>query len=760
MSGVGGQPGTEVRLPVEKDRAGASAGPDNLLRHYAGVVRRRGKWIIIGLVAGLLAGFVSTLFITKPHATATYYKATNTLVVNGGASSSSSGGGSGYTLQQAALLVQSQQLIKRVAAKLHLSSRDVASRLSATARGDVLALDITGIGTDGAQAADLANTAGDYLNAAAQAQAQQQFVDQRNALYAQLKDLQNQRDALQAKIATKPANADILEAQLTTILNEYTQIYTQTQTLGPANQTFALSVLQPASPIQINARGYAYRLNQNINSRGQAAGTATAAAPDFSETDFGTHSSIGKSTRIALGGAAGLVLGTTTAFLVEAWDDRIRRRDRVEELTGLPVLAEIPKLNREQIRTHAVPVADTPTGRAAERYRAARTSILFALQAFDTTAQPHGFDDITTGLAAAEAAERAPVIMVTSPSPSRGQEHVGGESRRGVRRQRPPHPRRRRRLPPAGRGPVPVAGAEPGRPRPSRHHPHRRRVLHRRAPRGVDTPADAVFRLRRSIAQWQDQFDIVLLDTPPMLTTNDATDLLAAADAVVLVLRAGQTRTGPAERVANVLTRFRADVLGIVLNGCDNADMDPYYAYGYGYGYTGKKGKGGPGSGVFSPSAKHDPEYVAPVAPAPNGNGNGNGNGDVGVRRRRRRHGDLLDHAPRLIRWRHRPPGASTTSRPSSGRCWRTASRPRHTARALGAVRRGVEPARRGLPQARPRRAARGCRGRRRRARRCRPAQRGGRARTDADEAAHGPRDRVRRRRSPCSTTRGSTCAC
>jgi Mrp family chromosome partitioning ATPase len=141
------------------------------------------------------------------------------------------------------------------------------------------------------------------------------------------------------------------------------------------------------------------------------------------------------------------------------------------------------------------------------------------------------------------------------------------------------------------------------------------------APRNVDTPADAVYRLRRSIAQWQDQFDVVLLDTPPMLTTNDATDLLAAADAVVLVLRAGQTRTGPAERVANVLTRFRADVLGIVLNGCDNADMDPYYAYGYGYGYTGKKGKGGPGSGVFSPSPRHDPEYVTPT----NGNGNGNG---------------------------------------------------------------------------------------------------------------------------------------
>ena len=62
-----------------------------------------------------------------------------------------------------------------------------------------------------------------------------------------------------------------------------------------------------------------------------------------------------------------------------------------------------------------------------------------------------------------------------------------------------------------------------------------------------------------------------------------------------------------------MLTRFRADVLGIVLNGCDNADMDPYYAYGYGYGYTGKKGKGGPGSGMFSPSAQPRPRVRGPA---------------------------------------------------------------------------------------------------------------------------------------------------
>jgi Mrp family chromosome partitioning ATPase len=86
------------------------------------------------------------------------------------------------------------------------------------------------------------------------------------------------------------------------------------------------------------------------------------------------------------------------------------------------------------------------------------------------------------------------------------------------------------------------------------------------------------------IDRWRDEFDIVFLDTPPMLTTNDATDLLSAADHVLLVIRSGQTRTVAAERVAALLSRFSAPVLGTILNGCSVADMDAYYGYYYYYG--------------------------------------------------------------------------------------------------------------------------------------------------------------------------------
>lgn len=588
------------------DPSAASSTPDNLLRHYAGVIRRRGRWIVLGLAAGLTAGFVSTLFMSKPKPVAVYYKATHTLVLNG-----SSNGGSSYSLADAALLVHGQTLLGKVAQKLHLSVNQLGSQVSAIQSTGGNALDVTAISPSAQQAVTLADTSALLLNAAAKQEAADQYRAAVDAANAQLDALTKQQNVLIKQINDNPDQKSLLTAQLNSVENQYSQTYSTLQSLGASAPLVSLSTLRSASPIAINARGYNYRLSQNINWSGQAPGTAQQATTEFNESSFSRPAQIGKTTRIALGGAAGLVLGASSAFLVEAWDDRVRRRERVEDLTGLPVLAEIPKLSREQVRTHSVPIVDMPTGRAAERYRAARTSVLFALQAFDTAGHVHDQETglPATGLAAADAADRAPVVMVTSPSPSEGKSTscaslAAAFADNGLRTLVVDGDFRR---PAVARFLSPVPNlVDPDMPATTRID----NVDFIAAPRGVDTPADAVYRLRRAINQWQHDYDIVLLDTPPMLTTNDATDLLAAADAVVLVLRAGQTRTGPAERVASVLTRFRADVLGIVLNGCENADMDPYYAYGYGYGYTGKKGKGGyTGTGVFSP--KNDPEYAA-----------------------------------------------------------------------------------------------------------------------------------------------------
>jgi capsular exopolysaccharide synthesis family protein len=76
------------------------------------------------------------------------------------------------------------------------------------------------------------------------------------------------------------------------------------------------------------------------------------------------------------------------------------------------------------------------------------------------------------------------------------------------------------------------------------------------------------------------EFDVVLIDTPPMLQMPDARILGRLADGIVLVIRAGQTTRHAAMAARQ---RFQQDgirVLGTILNGW-NPDDSPIGYYGY-----------------------------------------------------------------------------------------------------------------------------------------------------------------------------------
>src|SRR4051812_27356066 len=56
-------------------------------------------------------------------------------------------------------------------------------------------------------------------------------------------------------------------------------------------------------------------------------------------------------------------------------------------------------------------------------------------------------------------------------------------------------------------------------------------------------PAKVVAVQRAAVEQKRDHYDVVVLDTAPLLATNDPIDVVRVADTVVLVVRAEQTRT-------------------------------------------------------------------------------------------------------------------------------------------------------------------------------------------------------------------------
>ncbi len=85
--------------------------------------------------------------------------------------------------------------------------------------------------------------------------------------------------------------------------------------------------------------------------------------------------------------------------------------------------------------------------------------------------------------------------------------------------------------------------------------------------------------------------DIVIYDSPPAATVTDAAIIAQHVDAVMQVVRAGQTRINLVQRCKTVLEQVNAHVLGPVLNQVSEADLG-YYAYYYSYGYYGQNGNG------------------------------------------------------------------------------------------------------------------------------------------------------------------------
>jgi len=92
------------------------------------------------------------------------------------------------------------------------------------------------------------------------------------------------------------------------------------------------------------------------------------------------------------------------------------------------------------------------------------------------------------------------------------------------------------------------------------------------------------------IEEARQEYDMVILDSPPMLHTTDATVLAAKVDGVLLVYHIGSVVRGALKRVKNSVESVGGKVQGLVLNGVRGElspdftkyKMDRYYAYTYG----------------------------------------------------------------------------------------------------------------------------------------------------------------------------------
>lgn len=298
----------------------------------------------------------------------------------------------------------------------------------------------------------------------------------------------------------------------------------------------------------------------------------------------------GRSPKIVLALALGFGLGLIAAYILENKRSVIRKREELEHVLQIPNLALVPQLRGSGTTSKLLPrfsrngnghlpIASLPElvtvndrrSSVAEAYRTLRTNLLFS---------------------AAVRALRS--IVVTSPGAAEGKSMTAANlavafAQQGhrvllldcdLRRSRIHKIFEQPELP--GLTNVLIGGVATDEAiRPTKIE----RLFIMPAGAMPPNPAELLgsSQMRALVEQLRDQFDVLIIDSPPLLAASDGAILSRMVDGAIVVVRAGRTERNALKTAIQQLDTVGARVLGTVLNDPD-AEV-PRYADYYGYYY-------------------------------------------------------------------------------------------------------------------------------------------------------------------------------
>ena len=88
-------------------------------------------------------------------------------------------------------------------------------------------------------------------------------------------------------------------------------------------------------------------------------------------------------------------------------------------------------------------------------------------------------------------------------------------------------------------------------------------------------------RMNILMKRFEDMFDIIIYDMPPVTSVTDAQIMAAKADGVVFVIRHGVSQKDSVLNAKELLEMVNANILGVVFNGVEKKSTQSYYGYGY-----------------------------------------------------------------------------------------------------------------------------------------------------------------------------------
>lgn len=94
-------------------------------------------------------------------------------------------------------------------------------------------------------------------------------------------------------------------------------------------------------------------------------------------------------------------------------------------------------------------------------------------------------------------------------------------------------------------------------------------------------------KLKDLIKKLSDEFDYVLIDSPPVIAVSDALYIAKLVDGVVFVVAQNEGKKTIINEAVNILKQNKVNIIGSVFTQVSVKDSDVLsYTYGYGYGYN------------------------------------------------------------------------------------------------------------------------------------------------------------------------------
>ena len=87
------------------------------------------------------------------------------------------------------------------------------------------------------------------------------------------------------------------------------------------------------------------------------------------------------------------------------------------------------------------------------------------------------------------------------------------------------------------------------------------------------------------LAEARREFDIVLVDTPPLMVVSDPCIVATRTDGLLLVVRTNKNSRAVVRQTGNLLAQQGVNVLGVITNAVEHEDLSRY-GYGYSNGYS------------------------------------------------------------------------------------------------------------------------------------------------------------------------------